>query len=184
MYLKETAPVAVAALPLAALREELRLASGFGTEGLQDDQLERCLRAALAQVENRCRIATLTRRFAGTVLAWRGAWESLGLRPITALEQVILTDAQGATTDVTDQVKLAMDWLAPVGSSLPVVPRLAQVRVEVTAGFGAWGDIPADLAQGVVMMAAQLYDGGPARGAEIEALLAPYAVAGLGRIGA
>ena len=45
--------VAFFALPLAALRDHLRLGTGFGDDSLQDGVLEQALRGAIAAIEGR-----------------------------------------------------------------------------------------------------------------------------------
>ena len=51
--LTELEPVPTAALPLSALRDHLRLGTGFADDALQDAILEAALRGALGAVEAR-----------------------------------------------------------------------------------------------------------------------------------
>ena len=49
--------------------------------------------------------------------------------------------------------------ILPTGVILPHVPRMGSVAITFTAGFGAdWFDVPADLAQAVIMLAAKYHD--------------------------
>jgi uncharacterized phiE125 gp8 family phage protein len=46
-----------------------------------------------------------------------------------------------------------------VTGSLPVIPLGGRVEISFTAGFGvAWADVPADLRQAVMLLAAQFYE--------------------------
>ena len=51
MMLIEETTVPVAALPVAQLKDHMRLGSGFSDDGLQDTVLETYLRAAIAAIE-------------------------------------------------------------------------------------------------------------------------------------
>ncbi len=49
--------------------------------------------------------------------------------------------------------------LASTGICLPAIPVAGEVEIGFDAGFGAaWGDVPADLAQAVLMLAAYFYE--------------------------
>lgn len=48
--------------------------------------------------------------------------------------------------------------LMPAGGTLPGLPEGGAVEVRFSAGFGAWGDLPADLAQAVLLLAAHYYE--------------------------
>ncbi|WP_439570220.1 head-tail connector protein, partial [Roseovarius mucosus] len=49
--------------------------------------------------------------------------------------------------------------LRPVGTFLPVIVRGGVAEVRFRAGFGVgWGDLPADLAQAVLMLVAHYYE--------------------------
>ena len=66
MMLTEVTGVAAQALPVQALKDHLRLGSGFSDDGLQDGLIEAYLRAAMAAIEARIGkvlLATLRRRW-------------------------------------------------------------------------------------------------------------------------
>ena len=49
--------------------------------------------------------------------------------------------------------------ILPTGVVLPHVPRRGSVTVSFIAGFGdTWSQVPADLAQAVILLAARYYD--------------------------
>lgn len=166
MLIEETAP-AVEALPVAALREHLRLGSGFG---LAEDEAETTalagfLRAAIATIEARTGKVLLTRRFRMQLDDWRDRLgQTLPLAPVIAVEQIEIDDGAGTVTQLlAESWRLIQDlqrpMILPAGVILPNVPRLGSVTVGFTAGFGAeWADVPADLAQAVLMLAAQFYE--------------------------
>lgn len=165
MILVELTAVPDAALPLAQLREHLRLGSGFEDDALQDGLLGGFLRAALAAVEARTGKALLRRSFALTVPAWRRPdRQPLALAPVSAVAEVAILPPTGAAIVVPPGAwRLQPDWASPelvaVAGQLPSIPTGGQARVTFTAGFGpGWGDVPADLAQAVLMLAAHYYD--------------------------
>jgi uncharacterized phiE125 gp8 family phage protein len=165
MMLIEQTTVPTTALPLQAFKDHLRLGTGFGAETLQDGLLESHLRAAIATIEGRIGKVLLTRRYKLVLGDWRDpAGQALPVAPVSAIVGVALVDAQGTATAVSSaRYRLRADRhrprLVPVGSLLPSVPSDGQVEVEFDAGFGAgWSAIPADLAQAVLLLAAQAYE--------------------------
>lgn len=164
MLIEQTA-VPAAALPVQALRDHLRLGTGFGTEGLQDGLLESHLRAALAAVEARIGKALLARQFRLELACWRDAGaQALPVSPVSAVVELRLRDAAGTVTVVAPaRYRLQADRHRPrllaVGLLLPEVPQDGRAEVVFEAGFGAdWADVPPDLAQAVLLLAAQFYE--------------------------
>ncbi|MBU2869030.1 head-tail connector protein [Pacificibacter marinus] len=165
MMLMEQSQVPLAVLPVAQFKEHLRLGTGFGDDGVQDGVLETYLRAALAAVEARTDKVLIERDFAWTVSAWRdlGA-QTLPVAPVSAITALVIVDRLGAETVIdVGKYLLDKDTHRPriVSSSfvLPSVPVAGQARIEFTAGFGpAWGDLPADLAHAVMLLAAHFYE--------------------------
>ncbi|WP_370228330.1 head-tail connector protein [Cognatishimia sp.] len=163
MNLVETGSVAVADLPLAALRAHLRLGTGFGDETLQDAVLEGYLRAALAAVEARISKVLIARGFELTVAEWSDARvQVLPRAPVSSVTHVALRDLTGAETVVqAARYRLEFDQHAPklraVGALLPNIGS-GEAIVAFTAGFGGWADVPADLQQAVMLLAAHYYE--------------------------
>ncbi|SHJ11126.1 head-tail connector protein [Wenxinia saemankumensis] len=165
MNLTETTSIPEASLPVAAFREHLRLGSGFAEDGLQDGLLAGFLRAAMAAIEGRTGKVLLEREYELRVTAWRaGDRVALPLAPVAAVGALIVEDATGAETVVPGaRWRLLPDAHEPViegrGGPLPAIPPGGAVRIEVLAGFGPdWSDIPADLAQAVLLLAAHYYE--------------------------
>lgn len=167
MLLREEAVTAADRLPVENLRRHLRLASGFG--GPDDDAeataLAGFLRAAIASVEARTGKVLLQRRFVMRLDDWRDRMgQALPLAPVASVEGIRIVDAQGREVGLPDTTwQLLPDNHRPVirpkGLMLPHVPRLGSVVIRFTAGFGEnWQDVPADLAQAVLMLAAQFYE--------------------------
>jgi uncharacterized phiE125 gp8 family phage protein len=165
MLLVETSNVPVAALPIAAFRDHLRLGTGFADDGVQDAVLEAGLRAALALIEARTGKAILQRAFELRLSRWRSAQaQLLPLGPVVSVSAVQMEDAAGATT-LVDAALYRFErvahgaWLMPVATRLPTIPGQSQVVITFDAGFGAaWSDVPADIAQAVFMLAAWNYE--------------------------
>lgn len=163
--LHEDTSVPVALLPLQAMRDHLRLGTGFAEDGLQDGLIEAYLRAAIAVIEGRTGKALLQRVFRFVLDDWRDpAAQALPIAPVRSVISVTLTDGAGGSTLLDAGLyRLIADLhrprLAPKGPLLPAVPVAGQVELMFMAGFGpAWGDVPADLRQAVLLLAADLYE--------------------------
>jgi uncharacterized phiE125 gp8 family phage protein len=166
MMLTEQTAVPGSALPVQAMKDHLRLGTGFADDGLQDGLIEAHLRAAIAAIEARTGKALLARRFSLVLSRWReiqGA-QSLPVAPVSGIVSVTLTDAADAPIVLTpDRYRLVPDMhrprLAGVGRALPTIPEGGAVDIVFDAGFGAdWTAVPADLGQAVLLLAAEFYE--------------------------
>lgn len=166
MLIEETAPAA-GALPVAALREHLRLGTGFeiADDSAEDAALAGFLRAAIATIEARTGKVLLTRRFRMQLDDWRDRLgQTLPLAPVIAVEKIEIDDGMGTVTEVPAETWRLLPhgqrpMILPAGVILPHVRRLGMVSVTFTAGFGdTWAAVPADLAQAVLMLAARYYE--------------------------
>lgn len=165
MMLTEQTAVPLSALPVQALKNHLRLGTGFADDGMQDGLIEGYLRAAMAAIEGRIGKALISRSFLLSLNDWRlGGEQALPLAPVSEITAVSLRDAGGLAEEVPATVyrlvqdmhrpKLQATWLL-----LPQVPTGGQVEIAFVAGFGAgWMDVPADLAQAVLLLAAEYYE--------------------------
>jgi uncharacterized phiE125 gp8 family phage protein len=165
MYLIEESQIPDAALPVARLRDHLRLGSGFVEDGLQDGLLSGFLRAAIAAVEARTGKALLVRDFLLSLHRWRDVTgQVLPIAPVQTVTQITLVDAFGAGSVISaDRYMLVADGeaprLAPVGACLPSIPEHGSVELRFEAGMAAvFGDLPADMAQAVMLLAAHYYE--------------------------
>ncbi|WP_112309044.1 head-tail connector protein [Pseudogemmobacter bohemicus] len=165
MRLTEETAVPVASLPLAALKEHLRLGSGFALATDQDALLESHLRAAIAAIEGRIAKAVIRRRFLLEMETWRDAEaQALPLAPVSSLVSVELVSALGVATAVNPVLyRLIQDQhrprIAGTGAALPEPATGGAVRVVFEAGFSAtWAGVPADLQQAVMLLAAEYYE--------------------------
>lgn len=165
MMLTEETTVSSAALPVQALKDHLRLGSGFSDDAMQDSLIESYLRAAMAAIEGRTGKALLSRRFKLALPDWRDMNEqALPVAPCSAIVSVVLVDAEdGGVTVASSRYRLVQDGsrpkLAAKGYLLPTVPTNGRVEVIFEAGFGSgWGSVPADLQQAVLLLAAQYYE--------------------------
>ncbi|WP_026155335.1 hypothetical protein [Paracoccus sp. N5] len=165
MLVELTAP-AIEALPVAGLRDHLRLGTGFdmAVDAAETAALGGFLRAAIATIEARTGKVLLTRQFRLRLEEWRDpAGQPLPLAPVGSVERVEITDAAGVVVPVEGGWRLVQDtqrpMLLPEGAWLPRVPSGGFVTVTFSAGFGAWWDsVPADLAQAVLMLAARYHE--------------------------
>lgn len=165
MILIEETTVSTAALPVALFKNHLRLGSGFADDGLQDGLLEGFLRSALAAIEARTGKALLERTFSWSLTRWRNTSDqSLPIAPVSAIVDVVMLDHAGSAADVArTRYQLRPDMQRPTlfatGGHLPAIPNAGSVRIQVLAGFGPeWSDLPADLAQAVLLLAAHYYE--------------------------
>ena len=152
MMLIEETSVPDAALPVAEFKAHLRLGTGFGDDDVQDAVLTSFLRAAMAAVAARTGKLLLLREFSWTLTAWRDA-----------TGQALPIDLGTETTIDPTRYRLERDHQrprsVPAGGTLPVVSEGGEVEISFNAGFAAsFGDLPADLAQAVFMLAAHYYE--------------------------
>ncbi|PIE14418.1 MAG: hypothetical protein CSA70_01260 [Rhodobacterales bacterium] len=164
MLIEETA-VPSTALPVDEFKAHLRLGTGFAEDSLQDAVLESFLRAAMAAIEARTGKILLSRDFSWTLTAWRDQLgQALPVAPISAITEFVMIDRLDVeeTVDAADyrlDADMQRPRLRPTAALLPSIPIGGTVRIGFTAGFGpAWGDLPADLAQAVLMLAAHYYE--------------------------
>lgn len=164
--LTEATVVPDAALPVQAMKDHLRLGTGFADDGMQDGLIVAHLRAAIAAIEGRTGKALLARRFVMLVDRWREArsGQALPMAPVSALVSVRMLDAAGSAVVVSsDRYRLIPDMQRPrlmgTGGALPAIAEGGSAEITFDAGFGAaWAAVPADLAHGVVLLAAEFYE--------------------------
>ncbi len=165
MMLIETTTIQDTALPVDAFKAHLRLGTGFGEDTVQDGVLKGFLRAAIAAIEARTGKALLERSFAWTVNRWRSPErEVLPLAPVSSLAGFVLIDGDGnETVQPAETYRLQQDGHSPsvqaVGPGLPVIGPGGSARISIVAGMAAtWAELPADLAQAVLLLAAHYYE--------------------------
>ncbi len=165
MILIEQTTVPALALPVQQLKDHLRLGTGFADDTLQDALIESYLRAALATIEGRIGKALIARRFLWRLEDWRQRQEqALPIAPVTQLISVTVYDGLGGSIVVPSQsYRLVPDTHRPkvtgFGTSLPTIPSEGRVEIIFDAGFGSvWAEIPADLGQAVLLLAAEYYE--------------------------
>lgn len=165
MMLSELTTVPGASLPVQGLKDHLRLGTGFTEDGLQDGLIEAYLRAAIAAVEGRIGKVLIGRRFKLELEDWRTKGEQpLPVAPVSAVVSVTVVDAADVALPVEPaRYRLVRDMHRPklvsVGVLLPTVPMDGRVEVVFDAGFGAtWAEVPVDLAQAVMLLAADYYE--------------------------
>ncbi len=165
MMLIEQTTVQNAALPVQALKDHLRLGTGFSDDGVQDGLMESYLRAAMAAIEGRIGKVLLARRFMLRLEDWRHNDEhALPVAPVSAVVSVALYDVAGVPAVLAPaRYRLVPDMhrpkLAAVGVLLPTVPSNGRIEIVFDAGFGAaWAAVPVDLAQAVMLLAAEYYE--------------------------
>ena len=165
MILIEETAAPAAALPVNEFKAHLRLGTGFSDDNIQDAVLESFLRAALASIEARTGKVLIARIFGWEVPRWRDPHgQALPVAPVSEILSLTLRDASGYE-DPADPATYRLERdthrprLIPVGTCLPYVPRGGAAVLRFVAGYGqAWGDLPADLGQAVLLLAAHYYE--------------------------
>ncbi|MEO1639742.1 MAG: hypothetical protein AAFU41_10910 [Pseudomonadota bacterium] len=188
MMLVEETTVPESALPVASFKEHLRLGSGFADADLQDGLLVSYLRAAVATIEARTGKILIVRNFSWRLNAWRdGQRQMLPIAPVSEVTGITLVDAAGVETAADPTLwTLAQDTHRPTlvaaKSCLPTIPTSGAALIAMQAGYAAvWAELPNDLAQAVILLAAHYYEvrhehagGAPALPADVQALIAPH----------
>lgn len=185
MILTEITSVSAAVLPIDQFKAHLRLGTGFADSDLQDELLETYLRAAISSVEARSGRVLLQKQYSWQLTRWRDdIRQVLPVRPVSGVTQIKLIDASGGEIIAdADDFDFVPDDICPAveatGTVLPKLPVGGAVDVIFEAGFGpAWNDVPNDLAQAVLMVAANAYENrtgtGEAMPMAVLSLLEPY----------
>lgn len=165
MILIEETAISQAALPLEKFKAHLRLGTGFSDGDVQDAVLEGFLRAAISAIEARTGKVLIARDFAWTLWRWRSReGQVLPVAPVTALTGVVLRDRDSGEVAV-DPARYRLEEnthqpvLRPAGALLPAIPTGGAAVISFTAGMGAtWDELPADLGQAVLMLAAHYHE--------------------------
>lgn len=165
MMLKEMSAVPEAALPVHLFRDHLRLGTGFAETGAEDLALAAYLRAAMAAIEGRTAKALISRDFCLRLAHWRGdGSQPLPMAPVSAVTAMRMIGGDAAVQEIApERYRLIEDMARPRvegrGGRMPAIPDGGVVEIDFRAGFGAgFADLPADLAQAVLLLAAQYYE--------------------------
>ncbi len=162
---------AVPPVAIAAAREAVKLYLRLGNDG-EDALLDRLAATAIGVAEAFLGQATLARGFVNSVTA-DGRWQALPTGPVAAITGV--SDGGGRVLPVGSY---AVDIDAGGRGWVRVVGLGRVVSVAYRAGLAeTWDALPAPVAQGVVMLAAHLFDqrgGDAAPPAAVAALWRPF----------
>jgi len=192
MILNELTTVPSEAMPVAAFTEHLHLGSGFSDDGANDAALETYLRAALSAIEARSGIALFLRSFSLSLYSWGNPnAQRLPISPVQSIHSMRKISSAGAEVLVnSDHYRLQKyghrSTIMATGICLPHLPHNGSVEITLDAGFGStWEEIPADLRQSVLMLAAHHYENRTGKDAGmfpggVLALLEPYRAIRLG----
>ena len=119
----------------------------------------------MAAVEARTGKILLQRGFVWSLARWRDRdAAAFPVAPVVAVSRVEVVDRLGVRSEVPPaQYWLEQDGqrpqLRPVGTLLPAIPVAGSVVIGFDAGYGAtWADVPADLRQAVLLLAAHYYE--------------------------
>ena len=153
MAMREVAPVEASELPLAELTAHLRLGTGFADDGLEAPAVERACRAALTAVEARTGRSLIARPFVWRM--WHRPRSGVAVAPFAPILSVTSVEVvRGGERTTVGGWHASDDALG----DLPLVPAGGSVEVSLSAGMGAWSDLPADLCEAVLLVGAALYE--------------------------
>lgn len=165
MLLKEQSPTALNPVPLHELSTHLRMAQGFTDDGSEDMLLELYLRNATAVIEERTSKALVARPCTLQVACWnRNGHLHLPVGPVASIDQIQITRPGSTFVLSTDDWSLEpgtsrQRLTGPNGGPLRALPHGALAEITFTAGFGtSWNDVPDDLRQAVLLLAAHYYE--------------------------
>ncbi|MEM9059818.1 MAG: hypothetical protein AAGD13_05085 [Pseudomonadota bacterium] len=165
MFLKEVTPAARTPVPLREFGAHLRLSHGFNDDGSEDGLLELYLRNATAMVERKTSLALINRICTLQVPCWnRDGHLVMPIGPVTSIDTiqfksptstVDLDESDWSLQAATTRQKLT----GSLGGALWPIPHGSIAELRFTAGFGGtWNDVPPDLRQAVIILAAHLYE--------------------------
>ena len=165
MLLKEQWPSTHTPVPLRELAAHLRRASGFADDGSEDGLLELYLRNATSQIEQRTGQALVSRPYVLQVGSWdRNGHLTLPVGPVAMIDQIQFI-SPSSTVDLDPE-----DWVLMPGTTRQLlqgtgsgplwpIPHGAVAKIHFVAGYGqTWNDVPADLRQAILTLAAHLYE--------------------------
>lgn len=165
MMLVEETTVPGSALPVTHFKDHLRLGSGFTDDAIQDTMLESYLRAAIAAIEARTGKILIEREFSWTLSLWRNCRaQALPVAPVSAIIEIVTIGQDHIeTVSNSDSWRLVPDMQRPrveaTGGALPPMVIGGSARIGFLAGYGPdWSDLPADLQQAVLILAAHFYE--------------------------
>ena len=164
MIVQEINPIPETNLPVDDLRSHLRLGTGFDEDTLQDKVLSGFLRAALAAIESRTSKVLIARSFRMQLTDWApDKAQEFPLAPVTQIITVQLLDANDVASTLSPAVyRLKPDTTRPslvaASSTLPSVGAGGTAQIDFVAGYGGWSEVPPDLRQAVMMLAAHFYE--------------------------
>lgn len=186
MFLKEISPPPADPVSLSELTAHLRLNHGFADSGSEDGLLSLYMRSAVRAIEKRLSQALVMRSFSLEVDCWdRNGHLVMPIGPVPAISSMELRSGGAATPVSTGSLSLRPGHNRQVlsaagGAALPPIPAGGQAALIFDAGYGAAGeDVPVELRQAVLILAAHLYEyrsGGDARRmpSSVDALLEPH----------
>lgn len=165
MLLKEVMPATRTPVPLREFGAHLRLSHGFNDDGSEDGLLELYLRNATAMIERKTSLAMINRVCVLQVPCWnRDGNMMMPIGPVTMIDSIqFKSPSSTVDLDLSDWAlqpgTVRQKLTGSLGAALWPIPRGSIAELRFTAGFGAtWNDVPPDLRQAVITLAAHLYE--------------------------
>ena len=157
LTMKNAGAVGEAALPVAELAGQMRLADGYDAVPGQTTRLVSRLRAAMGMVERKLGLILVERDVILTGRGPDGRRIGVGISPVSLLGQVDVVRLGQSRS--LDGARLEADGRDVVLVLPEAVSENSQLTVTVTAGFGIWAAVPDEIRQAVLMIAEALDEG-------------------------
>lgn len=183
MILSETGGAPVATPSMGVFKARLRLSQGFEDDMAEDEALAGYLASAVVAIERRLAVVLVARRFVLSLSRLdRDGRLRLPVGPVHAIDAAALEGPSGmrplSTGDWTVEATVARPAVGRAGGPLPPIPAGHRLRLDFEAGLAPdWVEVPADLAEAVLLLAAYWHDGGEKAvwPAAVRDLCAPWA---------
>ena len=128
----------------------------------EDNLLSAFLVAARVALEARTRRAFIMRSWRLILDAWPSGPLYLPIAPVSAVTSVTINGVRGPRIIKTTEYETALAGDRPRLALLNAWPaptrRIGGIHIDVTAGYGAAGDVPAPLRQAILMIAAHWFE--------------------------
>ncbi|MEO1494290.1 MAG: head-tail connector protein [Pseudomonadota bacterium] len=165
MLLTQSTPGTTNPVPLREFAEHLRLAHGFEDDTAQDALLEVYLRSATTVIERRLSCALIRRTYELRVAHWdRYGYLTLPVGPVSEIASIRF-ERPGMVTSLAPEEwyvkpgETRQKLTGPKNTALRDIPHGALAVLTFEAGYGeTWNDVPDDLRQAVMVMAAHNYE--------------------------
>jgi uncharacterized phiE125 gp8 family phage protein len=163
----ETIPISSEKLSI-----HLRLADGFSSESNEDANLLHYIKSATQIIEHKIQSAIVSKKYSWTLKAWPSSFLdirelSMPLERCTHIESINITASDGSTRDIFDSNWHLLGRRLYCNTPVPRLHTNECIVVQFWSGFGkTQDDVPDDIKQAVLLLAAHYFESRYASGNE------------------